>query len=1483
MQYFVGMEILIQYFRFNSNLLSIHLPSMILCMFKKRFAVYFTLFLLSISVKAQLSFDPMQFSTDLEAYIQKSGSKSAIDAGADFIGFYTANQISPAQKTQVIKLTNQLVDRKIAISVLENYLRAMSGLIENNQVSKLDKWHKAAVLSFTQSKDDFATFAQISKNVFQDHIVAKVGGMTWVTDNAEVDMDLKSEDPAFMFKNMNLFCYTLGDTIQIKNTGGKYFAANNQWVGNGGTYWWTRVGLDSAAIYADLRRYTIDFATGNIRADTAMLHYPALFSEAIAGVLIDRPMAQSAGSRSMYPQFQSHRTNFTNIQFGKAKLTGSFGLKGRVLVGKGVDSAKAELLFAYRGKPIFKIQAKEFMVREGRVGSKKAAMVMYLDKDSIYHPQIEFTYRLTDDFMHIYRNDEGISSAPFYDSYHNMEFYVDQVTWDLTNPKVDLDMVNDNEPAKFESVNYFRDLRYERVQGILDYNPLQRIKLYCDRRNVKSFSLYDYAPNYKSNVSDLRIQMIALNDRGYIDFDVEKDYVYVKRKLYDYVNAHFGKTDYDAIAFFSIIKRYPNASISLINNDLQVQGVPKFQFSDSQNVYIVPKDQILTVKKNRNMDLAGRIRAGKVDFYGSGFAFDYHTFQVRLNNVDSMKFHYYDDATGSDIPIKSVLQNVFGTLAIDHPGNKSGRKDIPGYPIFKSDVGSKVYYDKPTTQYGVYDRNRFYFDVDPFTIDSLSDLDFETLSLDGTMISGGIMPDLRYHLYLQPDRSLGFKIEKSEAGYPLYGEKGRGYVALSLSDEGYFGKGELRYLSSMSESEQFTFLLDSMNAFCSSFKNDRTEKYPDAFAMGVHEHWVPYMDTMYITNTAEKIQVSNNRVKLDGTLMLTPQRLAAKGVNHIRDAQLVSTNFWMKPDVVYADTANFRMINYMDSTKFAFYSGSVQANVDLNNATGKFVYNEEGVNSMFNYNLYAGSFKQFQWMMDKQTLDFDSHQENGKDVSYLLSTRGSQDSLKFVSGTTTLQLKDFTLTAKKIPYIPIADAWVYPDSGKVIIRADAIMDELQRAEVIADTATKYHKIEQVRMTINGRFNIYATGKYQYTDSRKNIQRFFLDEIKVDEQHRLYGKTNIPDSANFYVGNHISFKGNAILRSVQKNLEYEGFFLARHDLPYPKTDWFRASAIINPDSVYLSVDTMGTNTNRQVLMTGLNISNDSTHIYPAFFSRKRNGSDPELIKLSGTLQYNEALGIYKLGPYDKVFGAGLKGNYMELSAGKKNIYYEGRFKLGFEGSAFDLQTAGNGIYSYKDTTFRMKLMVMLNFPFPKSAMRILYDTLINQSSNASNADFDEALLTKGFSDLMKNEKDVFKVLSELPDKTIPAVDELQKSFLFSAVSFRWNQATRSFVSEGDLSLNAVDNLKIERKYYGRIEITKKRSGDDYTMYLQTPEGSWYFFKYQRGMLFTIGSDPLYNQNIKDNFEKVSKQQENFSLRPANIGDRNKFVRNMKLQK
>lgn len=1429
------------------------------------------------------SFDQSVFLGEFENFINSSSKKEVKDLGEEFSGYYSSGKFNNAQKNQIIRLSNEMLNAGCQInSDFEGYLKTINALVNENYMSKFDGWHKNVSASLKKSKDDFQKFILVSKNIFAENKLLQLGGYTWVSSTSDADLVIEGE-PLFSFKKLNLICYTPGDTFELYNTSGKFYPSKNLWVGKGGKLDWTRVGLDSNKVYALIKNYRIDLNDGLLTADSSMFYNLDLQAKPMLGKVTDKPMGKSQGDKSIFPQFEGYFSTSTGVTYGRAKFKGGFGMRGALVIGKGSGDQKAELWFTFKNKPFLRVQSPEFFVRENKISVEKAEVTLFLEKDSIYHPQLTFNYLIDKDKISLYRDNKmGISSAPFVDYYHNIEFYVDEIKWDLNSPKIELDNIAGDVPAKFQSINYFKDVIYDKLGGMLSYNPLQRVKKYCEDRKINSFTVEQYAATFKSNISDIRIQMIDLNDKGFVNFNGPKNMVYVKRKLIDYVNAHNGLTDYDAIAFNSTISALPNAHISLINNDLVIQGIPKFFFSDSQNVYILPRDQVLTVKKNRGMDFSGKLRAGMADFYGNNFAFDYNAFKIRLNNVDSLKFIYPDDSLDMMVHVKSVIQNIYGTLEIDAPYNKSARKRYSKYPIFTSEVGSQVYYDYPTTMKGVYDRNRFHFDVDPFTLDSLADLNLYTLALGGNFVSAGILPDMRQEIYLQPDKSLGFFIPNdSSYKYSLYGGKGSSKMNLRLSNDGLIGAGTLTYLASRTSSKRFEFMPDSMNSSSYLFENDRTSLFPTVIkSPNVYNHWLPLQDTMFITNKGEPMKIAYDGAKLYGTIILTPKAMKAAGRMDIEGGELLATLFELKPVEVLSEDAVFRQRNPKDTTQISFETAKVKAYVNLEKKYADFTYNNfPGINNKFILNNYAGSFEKLRWDMIPKTLEFTGpvNTDKADAASYLVSNKPSQDSLKFAAGSAFLTLGDYVMTVRKIPYITIADSRVLPDSGKAIVRLNAEMDLLLNAIIIADTVNKYHKIEKVNIKINGRTDCNGAGTYTYFDKNKTPQKFYLDQIYVIDKKFLEGKTLIPDSINFYVGPKIGFRGNTILHSFNKNLEYSGFFKAMHKQFIPKTDWFRASATINPDSVYITLSPPLTNLNRQTLTNGFFVSNDSTHIYPALFSRKRNNSDAELFKCEGTFTYNEKFDEFRLGNYEKVFGNAKRGNFMAMSENKKIIYGEGKFNLGFETQGFSVKTGGYGTYNLADTSFGMKVSMIINMLIPDQALKLMYDSLSEQSISASNDYFDKRVIKISIPELVDDK--VYKRLSDNMEDELSSknMEDLQKTFFIADVTLSWNQTARSFVSVGDLGLRSIDKFLVERKVKGKIEITHKRGGDDLVIYLQQPQGSWYYFKYQKGVMAVISSDLLFNEILKTNIDKISKEKEDYKLRQANISDRNKFVR------
>ncbi len=1430
------------------------------------------------------SYDPNVFITEFESFI-RSGKSDAKDEAENFAASYNTGKFSLPQKQQMVKLCNEMLQKQMQPNYeFYYYMQTINALVENNQLSKFDNWHKTLISSLKKNKDEFTRFLNVSKNVFAENIMLKMGTSTWVCKAADVDLKMEGQ-ATFIFKNLDLFCYTVDDTLEVFKTNGKYFAGTNQFIGKGGKADWSRVGLDTARTFVKLNNYIIDLSNGLMVADSAMLTYKDRFKEQVMGKFTDKPLGSNQGVKSIYPQFESTTQEFSGITYGKAKYKGGFGLKGALVIGKSSGNKKAELYFYFKNKPVLRIASDEFFMRDNKITNDKVELTIFLDKDSVFHPQMRFTYLIKEDKISLYRDTKlGISAAPLVDYFHNLEIYVDEIKWDINNPKIDFNNIAGDDPAKFQSINYFRDLIYERLQGVLSYNPLQRIKTYCEKYDITTFNIESYATYFKSDLSDIKIMMIDLNDRGFLNYNEAQKTITIKKKLKEYVNAHMGKTDYDAINIKSVISSIPNAALSLINNDLIIQGVGRFKFSDSQNVEVTPREQILTIKKNRGVDFNGKLRAGMADFYGSNFSFDYTKFNVRLNNVDSLKFLYYDDTLGYLANVKSVIQNIYGTLEIDHPYNKSSRKNFPGYPKFTSEVGSKVFYDYPTTQKGNYVQDRFYFAVDPFQLDSLSDLNLYTLALPGTLISDGILPDTKQEIYLQPDKSLGFYIPNdTNYSYTLYKGKGSAKFALRLSNDGLIGDGELTYLASKSKSNRFNLLLDSMNADCEYFKNDRTALFPTVInSSNVYNHWIPYQDTMFIFNKGEPIKIAYEKAELRGILILTPQAMKAKGSMTIEDGELIADMYELRPVEILSENAIFRQRWPGDTSKIAFVTKKIDAYVNLEKRFGEFTYlNPNEINNEFAYNLYEGSFEKMRWEMEPRTMEFigKSIEQNPSQASYLVSKRQSQDNLTFKTASVKLGLGDYILKASKVPFINVVDSKILPDSGKVYIGKDAEMNELLNAKINADTITNFHKIEQATVKINGRTDLRGQGNYIYLDKNKKPQRFYLNEIYAEDKKYLGGKSNIPDSINFNAGPKLAFRGNALLHSFNRNLEYNGFFKPLHNLFLPKTDWFKSAAVINPDTVYIDLLPPLTNLNRQPVYCGFNLSADSTHVYPSMFSRKRSTTDIELLKVEGTFAYNEKFDEFRVGPYKKVFGQiAKKGNFMAVSETKKAIYGEGRFNFGFDFPKFKMPAAGSCSFGIEDTIFTMNLAMILDFELPADALKLMVDSITDQSNTNSNDFINKDILNIAIPEFVDD-----KILKKLSDDASDdlngkLLNDLFKTFFITELKLKWDQPTRTFINDGVIGVRSIDKYLIERKLQARVQITKSRTKEELVIYMQQNNGTWYYLKYSKGNMGILSSDISFNEAIKKGADKVSG--DGYTLRLASVSDRNKLLRAIK---
>ena len=331
-----------------------------------------------------------------------------------------------------------------------------------------------------------------------------------------------------------------------------------------------------------------------------MLYFrnPEYFDEPQKGILTEKILANVKPETASYPRFDSDLKDIVIINlFKNVDYRGGFSQHGSKFLGSGDKQRQAELVFKREVLDTKEIldfliaRAPSFVIRKDKITSSDATVVMLWEEDSIFHPGLELKFNVEDRELALIRGDKGLTKTPYFDSYHKLDLYVESAYWKLDEQKVDMKMITGGGEGKalFESANFYDEFRYARLQMMDSVHPLVKIKQFAIQKDTNLLNVVDLAGYFRINQTNIRQMLMTLSTMGFLSFDADNDQVTIKDRLYDYVNAKSGKTDYDVLQFNSVINKYDNATLSLLNFDLLIRGVSQIFLSDSQDVLYFSK------------------------------------------------------------------------------------------------------------------------------------------------------------------------------------------------------------------------------------------------------------------------------------------------------------------------------------------------------------------------------------------------------------------------------------------------------------------------------------------------------------------------------------------------------------------------------------------------------------------------------------------------------------------------------------------------------------------------------------------------------------------------------------------------------------------------------------------------------------------------------------------------------------------------------
>lgn len=1445
-------------------------------MLTKKYILLLFLFnsLLSWAQPRSFSRNPAVFIKEYTQFLKPQGEKKEQELLERFTTKWDSGKFVEPEQRNIIAVANLMLindlDVPIFFLLTETMLYAKDSIDEPKYIS----WSKALIPSLNSGNQTFTTLIKSSRNLFRDNTIYESNTKKWYSNSSNYRFIFEDNRVKISFKNIDLTCQAQVDQIKIYNTSGSYYLDTDEWIGENGTMTWERMSFGRENIYATINsNYSLKFDRAEVKIDTVTFTNKDFLSKPLKGYLIDRASSadnieKEALLKSKYPQFFSFDKN---IELGSyldntVQFRGGFAMKGSETISRGSPEFPSVIEIYYKNQRRILAKSSYFTLKEGKINALESEVTILTDSGTIFHPNLKFNLNLDNKILVLIRGKEGLQQAPFYDNDHQVDIFVDRIIWKLELPKIEFDMYGEEKKAFIESQSFYKEVRYEKIpRGILKYHPLSKMRNFVIQYRTREFTLNEYANWMGSRPIYLKSQIIELADLGYLFFNPATDSIKIRRKLDHAVLSHKKLMDYDVIRFSSLISARSNAFLNLINNTFNIEGVRAFKFSDSQSVYAFPHEQTVILKNKRRMEFGGKVTAGKFDFYSDKFDFDYFNFDIKSDNITKMVI-FTKDLSGKPglVAVKSVLRDINGTLEIDKSTNKSGLKNFPEYPRFTSNKGSIIAYDKPTIHGGAYDKDRFRFEVDPFTIENLDNFTTEGLSFPGTFVAGGIIPDFDFEAKIMDDYSLGFERTNPAGGYPMYDGKGHGNIDIRLSEEGFEAKGNIEYEGAILESQDIIMTPDYTSAQAKSYVITENEKYPNLAAKDITTKWLPNQDSMFIYTNDHEVTVLRDNQQFTGNLVHTSQQLSGAGSLVWDKASLKSPDIKFKPNEVKALVSDVE-INALDKNKIAFSSKNLNSHVDFTTQMGDFKSNIVGNLTALPFNQFSTSMDQFKWDMANNTIEFNKGPQLLKSKSYFVSNKYDQEGLRFESTNALFDINKGIIYAKEVPFIDVADSRVYPFENKVDIHEGADIQRLKNSRLLASRTQKFHQLFGGDIKILGRYALSGNASYEFKDKHNTHQIIKFTKIRV----RGKGDTSIlaegfiRDSSAFFLSPKIAYKGKTELYSNQRDIYFNGYVKPIHSFTYYPSRWFRYSGQPEPENVIIPA-TYILNKDRRKMYAAVSIANDSTHIYPSLFNFKRSYADLELTSDTGIFYYDESKKTFFVGDSLKLMEGSLRGSYLAFNDANGEIFSEGAIDFGLDKDPkFNVRMAGNVKKPQSDSVFTIQALMALNLMLPDDCYQRMVE-VINENDNDP-AENNNTFVEKGLAEFLDDNK-LKKALDYVAAAgKIKLPNEIPANFLFTKTSLHYDAAKRQFIGLEPIHIATINGKHVNKALKARIAITKRRSSVKFTLYLEASKYDWFYIDYYMGALNLASTDKTFNELIKTQGAKMSKGK--FRIRPA----------------
>ena len=1278
----------------------------------------------------------------------------------------------------------------------------------------------------------------------------------------------------FNFKNTDILFQSSNDNFKLLNPNFKFYPDLNIIEGNQAliSSYFPNENLEQVEFI--LNRFNIDLDKGQISSIETKFNSKKFKN--VLGSFEYLPPKNLGGPKNKF-SFISNESDINYTFQNNIRIRMGITLDGDNLFTKSLSGENSRITFKLKYEKEIIVNSPSFKLGLNSISSPSSYFKIMHQSDSLYHPLVEFSYNKKTNTVEILNLDGPLNNTPFYSTFFDIEFDPDYLRYHLEEDKVMFGMIvaPNQRPVNIFSTHYFSNNNLNKLTDLNGINILKATYTYFSKVRRIDFYLSDLAYFFKTKTNLIEGGMVSLWRNGFISYERSTGLITVLPKLRHYYRSHLKRSDFDEFNFTSLSPNTDNLIYDLSNNSMHFVGVESITISKKNNIIVYPKNGKVELNKNRSVKLLGDISVGNFDFNGVKLHFDYETYLIDLIEIDTLRMMTKNNSKDS----YNYLFNIGGDLFINHPKNKSSRRDLPKFPSFISKKSTKVYFDLPE-EYGEEYDSSFYFSIDQFQIDSLDKSSLPKFEFPGTFFSNKIFEPIETNLVTMPDNSLGFIMNLGDNGMPAYKGKIITYNNLLMDSTGLYVSGNIEYKTTMLFSEKIRFFPDSLSGsldkgfvYKGQFNNSKFN-YPPMELSGLDFTYFNLMeDYLYFNYDSTKnikVYAYEKAVEVFGDLIISSQDVTSEGEIKTNNSHFISDKFSFSKDYLVSENTDVKLSHYNHESGLLNSEGtSFKFDIQKNEMEFKSNYFDEK-NFVLPHYKVSSSLSYANWLINENQIHLSAESDENH---YFYPYDEDFNNWNFRASGALLDLNLASLSIEGIPELQVADAYIIPKKGNIIVSEEFNISPLNEAELILDTINEYHKFTNSDILIKSKNKFEGQGIYEYVNFNNDTFNLPFSEFELKSLDfgvkSSFSMGIVEESSPILMEPGFNFYGKIELLANNEQLLFKGNIIPS------EIKEFRIENAIPFDGYFSPGDELTLSISDGDGFYNAAISKNYNRLFFDFFNNPVNKGSLVFFNPSGKLSYDSFTGEYLIETLSKRNQDVYDGNSLLYNPNKNEVAFEGRVKMIDNDNNFRVFSSMSG-QSYIDSmNIESELFLIVDINLKRSIIDELgfaFNDIIETYGAPIAHDNEEDVLMR-LADIIGHQKTLAyenMILSEYKSLT-ESESLLNSTFVFPNTNFSWSQEKNSWYNTSVVNLSNVGSRDVNASIDGFVEI-KYISDYDYvfSLFLQPAPEFWVYMSYDGKRLKTFSSNERYNSemisasNANDKFIAVNVVDENYIL-------------------